>query len=190
MDIGYSIILNDSIFASDCTYDDTANLQIRCPICFEPLFLKSGSTNKNHFSHYAESLNSEECELRVKSYYSSNSEFESETKGQTLLKHYRIFSNLYAIYLGIPKDLTLFSNDQYEAIIKPAIELVKQGETELELELQRDNMKDFLTLSLKILFNAIISLNLEIPDFNTFYELYKESIQNFLDLIKNQELHH
>ena len=87
MDVAFSLIKRDYIFASDCNFDDTSNLQIRCPFCFEPLFLKSGSTKKDHFSHYAESLNSADCELRAKSYYSSYSEFESETKGQTLLKH-------------------------------------------------------------------------------------------------------
>ncbi len=186
MDVGFSLIKRDYIFASDCNYDDTTNLQIRCPFCFEPLFLKSGSTKKDHFSHYAESLNSADCELRAKSYYSSYSEFEAETKGQTLLKHYRMFSNLYAIYLGIPKDLILFSDSQYNEIIKPVIELVKQGKSELELELQRDNMKDFLNLSLKSLFNAIIILNLEIPEYIIFYDLYKKSVQDFLDLINKR----
>lgn len=183
MDVAFSLIKRDYIFAADCNYDDTANLQIRCPFCFEPLFLKSGTTNKDHFSHYAESLNSADCELRAKSYYSSYSEFETETKGQTLLKHYRMFSNLYSIYMGIPKQLTLFSDIQYEEIISPTIELIKKGTSALELELQRDNMKDFLSLSIKTLFNAITIMNLEIPELNIFYELYKESMQDFLDLI-------
>ncbi len=183
MDVAFSLIKRDYIFATDCNYDDTANLQIRCPFCFEPLFLKSGGTNKDHFSHYAESLNSADCELRSRSYYSSYSEFESETKGQTLLKHYRMFSNLYSIYMGIPKQLVLFSDTQYEEIIAPTIELIKRGTSDLEQELQRDNMKDFLSLSLKTLFNAITIMNLEIPELNIFYELYKESMQGFLDLI-------
>lgn len=85
--------------------------------------------------------------------------------------------------MGIPKQLVFFSDTQYEEIIAPTIELIKRGTSDLEQELQRDNMKDFLSLSLKTLLNAITIMNLEIPELNIFYELYKESMQGFLDLI-------
>ncbi len=188
MDVAFSLIKRDYIFAANCNYDDTANLQTRCPFCYEPVFLKAGSTKKNHFAHYSESLNSADCELRAKSYYSNYSEFESETKGQTLLKHYRIFSNLYAVYMGVPKDIILYSAEQINDLINPTIDIIKQGTAELEIELQRENMKDFLSLSLKILLNAIINQNLQIPAIPDFYALYKESIQDFLNYTEKRIL--
>lgn len=188
MDVAFSLIKRDYIFAANCNYDDTANLQTRCPFCYEPVFLKAGTTKKNHFAHYSESLNSADCELRAKSYYSSYSEFESETKGQTLLKHYRIFSNLYAVYMGVPKDIVLYTNLHINELILPTIDLINNGKSDLEIELQRDNMKDFLSLSLKILLNSIINQKLNIPVCNTFYEIYKESIKDFLDYSNNRIL--
>lgn len=125
MDVAFSLIKRDYVFSSNCNYDDTANLQIRCPFCYAPVFLKAGSSKKNHFSHYSESLNSEDCELRAKGYYSSYSEFVSETKGQTLLKHYRFFSNLYAMYMGIPKDIILYTDRQKNELIQPTITIIK-----------------------------------------------------------------
>ena len=136
----------------------------------------------------SESLNSADCELRAKNYYTSYSEFESETKGQTLLKHYRIFAVLYAVYMGIPKDIILYSEEYINALVSPAIDLIKQRTSNIEIELQRDNMRDFLSLSLKIILNAIINLNLQLPAISGFYALYKDSIQNFLSYTENRIL--
>lgn len=180
MNFAYSLIKRDYIFAESCNYDDTSNLQTRCPFCYEPVFLKAGNSKKNHFSHYSESFNSKECELRAKSFYKNYSDFVTETKGQTLLKHYKSFSYLYAIYMGVPKDIVFFTTELYENLVISCKELILNGTTQLELELQQNHMKEFLILSLKSLLNCIINFKLEIPQLNLFYELYLESINQFL----------
>lgn len=103
MEVGFSILMKEFIKAADCDYHSTSDYQIRCPFCFEPLFLKRGTKMVPHFSHYDISLNAKTCELRAKSvnFYFEKSDI-TEGKGQTLLQHYFVFANCFALFMGIP----------------------------------------------------------------------------------------
>lgn len=106
MEVGFSILKNEYIKANDCDYHSTTDFQIRCPFCFEPLFLKKGDKQIPHFSHYDISINAKTCELRAKkvSFYFSNTDI-SDSKGQTILQHYFVFANCFAIFMGLSTDI-------------------------------------------------------------------------------------
>lgn len=113
MEVGFSILKKEYIKAEYCDYRSTTDYQIRCPFCFEPLFLKRGTKMVPHFSHYDISLNAKTCELRAKSvnFYFEKSDI-TEGKGQTLLQHYFVFANCFALFMGIPANTDFSILDQ------------------------------------------------------------------------------
>ena len=68
MDKGYSNLLTEILPAIDIDYEDTADLQIVCPACREPIYkaVRKGSPAVHYLAHYEASRSAvAECELRV-----------------------------------------------------------------------------------------------------------------------------
>ena len=73
MNLGYSILLGETLAALNLQYRDCERFQVVCPHCHEPIFkVRRGADtpDESHFfSHYAASKTYQgECDLRVKSY--------------------------------------------------------------------------------------------------------------------------
>lgn len=70
MDKGYSNLLTEILPAVDIDYEDTADLQIVCPACREPIYkaVRKSIPAVHYLAHYEASRSAvAECELRVRS---------------------------------------------------------------------------------------------------------------------------
>ncbi len=68
MDKGYSNLLTEILPAVDIDYEDTADLQIVCPACREPIYkaVRKSIPAVHYLAHYEASRSAvAECELRV-----------------------------------------------------------------------------------------------------------------------------
>ncbi|SMO92522.1 hypothetical protein [Gracilimonas mengyeensis] len=72
MEIGYSILLRETLNAEGIEYKDCEYFQVVCPICKEPVFKVTRELEEkttHYLSHYkedSEEIDEERCELRVK----------------------------------------------------------------------------------------------------------------------------
>lgn len=72
MDIGYSLLLRETLNANTLEYRDCEYFQVVCPICKEPVFKVRRELEEktvHYLSHYKEDLeeiDEERCELRAK----------------------------------------------------------------------------------------------------------------------------
>ena len=69
MRFGYSMLQQDAIAAEDLTYGLCEELLVVCPVCKEGVFKKvrqNKHTETHYLSHYQNTLQSAECELRTK----------------------------------------------------------------------------------------------------------------------------
>lgn len=70
MKTGYSLLLGDYVPATEANHCDTADFQIVCPCCKDPVFKverHQADTASEFFSHFTSKPENAECELRVRS---------------------------------------------------------------------------------------------------------------------------
>ncbi|EID83919.1 hypothetical protein MSI_26930 [Treponema sp. JC4] len=92
--------------------------------------------------------------------------------------------------MSVPKGIILYEPETSDLLIVPCKQLILNGKSQIEQNLQQVHMKEFLDLTLKILLNSIINLKFEIPPINKFYEIYLESIKQFLGYIDKKFLNY
>ena len=144
MESALSVVLNTYFFASECSYRDTYRFQLKCPACLEPVILRKGVINTPHFAHQNETLFIKKyCPLRTGGEYSSAAEFERETYGQTLLKHFKYFSIHFDQFINLNEDnLTVYTTQN--SIDKIRLYLNRHYKENIYVqELLRPNMQDF-----------------------------------------------
>lgn len=182
MEVGFSILKKEYIKPEDCDYRSTIDYQIRCPFCFEPLFLKRGTKMVPHFSHYDISINAKTCELRAKNtnFYFDKSDI-TESKGQTLLQHYFVFANCFALFMGIPanNDFDIlqqkYDNSQIDEIKNYTLDEIKRlNKNDI---LPEDYLEKFIESNIKF---YLYKLNIEsILDKKDTDQIKKEFVNSF-----------
>lgn len=192
MEYSFSIVKSKMVYAKDCTYTDSAELQLRCPYCLEPVYLKDGEIITTHFSHYKESINAKDCEIRSKNYSaSSNTSNHFTNKGQTLKNHYKAFSLCFAKFCNVSEYIiyNFIFSDFYGNIKKELVSEVKKNSQDIFTDwINQDSLSKFIELSTGIFLEMLMSNNIKHYSVPKYVDEFSSCIKYFNNLIDTKEI--